>query len=156
MAHFALLDNADNVINVTVVADEDCLDADGNESELVGIDFCVRVAPHLNTTRSNWKQTSYTSFGGKRYNPDTGEEIEGDALRFNYASVGYTYDEKRDAFIPSRRWSSWQLNETTCQWEPPIPWPPTVLDGVNPGGQTDYEWNEEAYQQDRTQGWVLK
>ena len=79
MAHFALLDNADNVINVIVVADEDCLDADGNESELVGIDFCVRVAPHLNTTRSNWKQTSYTSFAGKRYNPDTGEEIEGDA-----------------------------------------------------------------------------
>ena len=148
MAHFALLDNTNHVINVIVVADEDCLDADGNESELVGIDFCVSGVAHLQTTRSNWKQTSYTSFAGKKYNPDTGEEIEGVALRFNYASIGYTYDETRDAFLPSRKWPSWQLDETTCQWVSPLPHPDFAF-------TEQYYWDEEVYQQDRTQGWVF-
>ena len=77
-----------------------------------------------------------------------GEEIEGDAFRFNYAAVGYTYDEQRDAFIPPRRWSSWQLNETTCQWESPLPHPDFA-------STNQYVWDEALYQEDRTQGWVL-
>jgi hypothetical protein len=54
-------------------------------------------------------------------------------FRKNYAGIGYTYDAARDAFIPPQPYPSWTLNEDTCQWESPVPYP------------TDdkmYEWDE--------------
>jgi hypothetical protein len=56
-------------------------------------------------------------------------------IRKNYAGIGYTYDEERDAFIPIKPFESWILNEDTCQWEPPITYPES--DGI-------YSWNEET------------
>lgn len=53
-----------------------------------------------------WVQTSYSG-----------------NIRKNYAGIGYTYDSGRDAFIAPRPHLSWQLNEKTCQWEPPSPVP---------------------------------
>lgn len=47
-----------------------------------------------------WKQTSYNGTDRK-----------------NYAGVGYTYDEIRDAFIPPKPEGSWVLNEETCLWD---------------------------------------
>lgn len=39
-------------------------------------------------------------------------------LRKNYAGIGFTYDEVRDAFIPPKpEIGEWVLNEDTCQWE---------------------------------------
>ena len=55
-------------------------------------------------------------------------------IRFNYAGIGYSYDEARDAFIPPKPFNSWVLNETTCQWDSPMPYP---SDGEN------YRWDEE-------------
>jgi hypothetical protein len=55
-------------------------------------------------------------------------------IRKNYAGVGFTYDEGRDAFIPPKPYDSWLLNEDTCQWEAPIPYP---TDGLM------YSWNED-------------
>ena len=44
-------------------------------------------------------------------------------IRKNYAGIGYTYDEGRDAFIPPKPYPSWILDETTCQWQAPTPRP---------------------------------
>jgi len=55
--------------------------------------------------------------------------------RKNYAGIGYTYDEDRDAFIPPKPFNSWILNETTCLWEAPIALPDT---------ENRYNWNEET------------
>ena len=55
-------------------------------------------------------------------------------FRKNYAGIGYTYDQERDAFIPPKPFESWTLNEETCQWESPLPYPE---DG------SIYIWNEE-------------
>jgi hypothetical protein len=57
------------------------------------------------------------------------------SIRKNYAGVGYTYDQERDAFISPKPFESWILNETTCQWQSPIPYP---QDG------RIYSWNEES------------
>lgn len=39
-------------------------------------------------------------------------------IRKNFAGIGYTYDEARDAFIPPKPIEGeWVLNEETCQWE---------------------------------------
>lgn len=56
-------------------------------------------------------------------------------IRKNFASIGYTYDAARDAFIPPKPFDSWTLNETSCLWEAPVEYPD---DGQK------YEWNEET------------
>lgn len=61
----------------------------------------------------------------------------GTPFRKNYAGIGYSYDEARDAFIPPKEFNSWVLNEDSCQWEAPIPYP---NDGKN------YLWDEAQQQ----------
>jgi hypothetical protein len=56
-------------------------------------------------------------------------------IRKNYAGVGYTYNEERDAFIPPKPYESWTLNDSTCLWEAPSAYP---QDG------RVYIWNEES------------
>ena len=114
MAHFAQIDENNQVINVIVVGNNDCLDANGQESESVGIAFCKDIVG--NDTR--WVQTSYNS-----------------TFRKNYAGIGYYYDEARDAFIPPQRFPSWTLDEETCNWVSPKPYPE---DGKI------YGWDEDA------------
>jgi len=83
-----------------------------------------------------WIQTSYNTRGGVHYQPNTNEpsEDQSKALRKNYAGIGYTYDATRDAFIPPQPFNSWTLNEDTCLWDSPVPYPE---DGKL------YKWNEE-------------
>lgn len=109
MAHFAKLDENNVVIFVTVGRDED------NEQELT------------ERTGDVYKQTSYNTVGGVH-------QLGGTPFRKNYAGLGYTYDEQRDAFIPPKPFNSWILDEDTCLWSPPIPYPNN--EGI-------YEWNEE-------------
>jgi hypothetical protein len=100
MAHFAKLDENNNVLAVYVV-NNDVITIDGNESEQAGIDFLTGLHGH-----TLWKQTSYNG-----------------TFRKNYAGVGYTYDTGRNAFIAPKPYSSWTLNETTCQWEASVAYP---------------------------------
>ena len=116
MAHFAELDDNNVVLRVIVVGNNDCLDENGNESEAVGIAFCH------NLLGGKWKQTSYNG-----------------NLRKNYAGIGYTYNEKLDAFIPPKPYPSWILNESTAQWNAPIPFP---------DDNKIYVWDEES------QSWI--
>jgi hypothetical protein len=114
MAHFAHLNEINQVIRTSVVNNEVITDTDGNEQEQVGIDFLTQ----LNGGVGWYKQTSYNG-----------------TFRKNYAGVGFTYDSERDAFIPPQPFPSWTLNEDTCQYEAPVPYP------------TDdkmYTWDEET------------
>ena len=112
MAHFAKIGMNGRIIEVLKVNNEVILDADGNESEINGVDFLTKL-----TGWSIWKQTSYNG-----------------NIRKNYAGIGFTYDEDRDAFIPKKPFNSWTLNETTCLWEPPV---------ARPNDGQRYSWNEE-------------
>ena len=119
MAHFAEL-NIDNLVQqVLVVSNSDIVDTNGVESEEIGIGFLKK----LFGANTIWKQTSYNG-----------------NFRKNYAGIGYTYDEERDAFIPPKPYPSWVLNEDTCWYEAPIPYP-------NDGNR--YYWNED------TLSWVI-
>lgn len=117
MAHFAQLDENNVVLQVIVVHNNELMD-NGVESEAKGIAFCQSLFPN-----TNWVQTSYNS-----------------RVRKNYAGVGYIFDAGRDAFIPPKPYASWVLNETTCQWDAPVPVP---TDGKM------YSWDEA------TTSWVL-
>ena len=106
MAHFAKL-GVGNIVERVAVVNNDVA-----TTEQAGIDF-------LNTlykTRDAWKQTSYNTREGVHI-------LGGTPFRKNYAGVGYTYDQTRDAFIAPKPYPSWVLNETTCQYDPPIPYP---------------------------------
>jgi hypothetical protein len=83
------------------------------------------------------KQTNY---------PFWVETFKDRSKRKNYAGIGMTYDEDRDAFIPKKSYTSWVLNESTCQWEPPVPLPGDagVDDPDNPTEIVEYTWDEDT------------
>jgi hypothetical protein len=105
MAHYAFLDSNSIVTEVIVGKDE----GEG------GIDWEQHYGDFRGQT---CKRTSYNG-----------------NIRKNYASVGYTYDSGRDAFIAPKPFANWVLNETSCRWEAPIPMP---TDGKL------YRWNEST------------
>ena len=106
MAHFAKLGVGNIILKVEVVSN------DIATTEQAGVDFLNK----LYNTRDVWKQTSYNN-----------------NIRKNYAGVGYSYDEDRDAFIAPKPFASWTLDETTCQWEAPVAYP---------DDDNSYNWNE--------------
>jgi len=84
-----------------------------------------------------WIQTSYNTRGGVHYNPETGEPSQDQtkALRKNFASIGFTYSEQLDVFIPPKPYASWVLDEETCLWNAPV---------AMPTDDKRYEWNEDS------------
>ena len=115
MAHFAKVVNG--TVEQVIVAEPEFFDT------------------FVDSSPGEWIQTSYNTRGGVHYNPETGEPDGGVALRKNYAGVGFTYDAAKDAFIPPQPYNSWNLNEETCLWEPPVAYPE---DG------NMYTWNEDT------------
>ena len=118
MAHFAKVE--DGTVTNVIVADQDFIN---------GL-----------SDKDKWIQTSYNTYGGKHYEPDTDpprKYISKDKqpLRKNYAGVGFTYDKDKDAFIPPKVNASWRLNPDTCLWEAPVLFP---TDGKN------YWWDETS------------
>ena len=122
MAHFAKLDE-NNIVTKVVVVHNDVA-----TSESAGVAYLN----NLYGTSDTWKQTSYNTYGGEH-------ALDGTPFRKNYAGIGFKYDQTRDAFIEPQPYDSWTLNETTCQWEPPV---------VKPIDNNHYNWNEETQQWD--------
>lgn len=115
MAHYAFLDKNNIVTEVIVGVDENESNTDWEQ--------------HYGNFRGQvCKRTSYNTLGGKHNSGGT-------PFRKNYAGIGYYYDEQKDAFIPPQPFNSWVLNEETCLWESPIPYP---------NDEKLYIWNEES------------
>jgi len=129
MASFAKIGLNSKVIEVLSVVNEVIHDSNGIEQEAIGIDFLTKL-----TGYPLWKQTSYNTYGGVHSSGGT-------PLRKNHAGIGYIYDEDRDAFIPPKIYNSWILNEDTCLWEAPIPYPQD---------NNQYKWNEQNLSWDLT------
>ena len=109
MAHYAYL-NSDNIV-VAV-----CVGRDENDliNGLAPEDYYALGTPYT---------VKRTSFHGN--------------IRFNPASIGYTYDTERDAFIAPQPFPSWILDEATCQWQTPVPMP-------TPNNPPLYDWDESV------------
>ena len=115
MGHFAKVNNG--VVEQVIVAEQEFFDT------------------FVDSSPGVWLQTSYNTRGGVHHDPATGEPSadQSKALRKNYAGIGYSYDAVRDAFIPPKPYPSWLLDEQTCLWIAPAPYP---ADGNH------YAWNE--------------
>jgi hypothetical protein len=70
----------------------------------------------VDSTPGQWIQTSYNTRGGIHYGAD-GQPDGGQALRKNYAGVGYTYDHTKDAFIPPKPVEESVFDEDMCIWK---------------------------------------
>jgi hypothetical protein len=105
MAHYAFLDDKNIVTEVITGINENEL-IEGQNPETWYGNFRGQVC----------KRTSYNG-----------------NIRKNYAGLGFTYDYERDAFIPPKPFDSWTLDEQTCRWQSPNPYP---TDGFT------YFWNE--------------
>jgi hypothetical protein len=105
MAHYAFLDENNIVTEVIVGIDENEL-IEGLDTETWYGNFRGQIC----------KRTSYNA-----------------TIRKNYAGIGFTYDTELDAFISPKPYPSWVLDEETCKWQPPIPYP---------SGNFRHSWNE--------------
>jgi hypothetical protein len=103
MAHFAEIDSNNIVLRVLVV---------DNSLEHRGAEFLANDLGLGGT----WIQTSYNN-----------------NIRYNYAGIGYTYDETRDAFIPPKAncHPEETLDEATCRWICTNEEHKAVIDGNN-------------------------
>ena len=110
MAHFAKVENG--IVTQVIVAGQDVID-----SGLFG-------------EPSSWVQTSYNTRGGVHYGQD-GQPDGGEALRMNYAGIGYTYNGI--GFAAPQPYPSWTLDQATYLWNPPTPMP---VDNKK------YQWDE--------------
>ena len=131
---FAKLDSNNNVIKVHIVAD-------GNAAtEAKGEAFLRKLYWETDTV---YKQTDPRTVAGTHRDGGT-------PFRKNYAAKGGTYDPVRDAFIPKQPFPSWVLNEDTCDYEPPVPYP------IGEGDKENiYNWNETEGRRDPTNAdWV--
>lgn len=115
MAHFAQVKN--NIVQQVIVAEQDFIDS------LFDKEY--------------WIQTSYNTRGGIHYDPETGEPSGKEALRGNYAGIGYIYDKENDVFYPPSPYPSWIISAPDWIWQSPIPYP---IDG------NEYMWDEENLQ----------
>jgi hypothetical protein len=107
MAHYAFL-NDDNIVTEVIVGKDETELIEGLDPETYYGNFRGQVC----------KRTSYNN-----------------NIRKNYAGIGYSYDVELDAFIPPKPFNSWLLDEQTCNWEAPVPYP---SDGFR------YIWNEDS------------
>ena len=118
MATFAKIGSGNIVEQVVAVSNEVAT------TEQAGVEFLQ----NLYNDTATWKQTSYNTYGGVH-------SLDGTPFRKNFAGVGYTYDETKNAFIASKPYASWVLNDDTCLWEAPVAYP---------DDDKEYEWNEDT------------
>jgi len=123
MAHFAKVVNGK--VDQVIVAEPDFFDS------------------FVDSSPGEWIQTSYNTRGGVHYDPETNEPDGGEALRKNFAGVGYNYDAQADAFYPPQPYTSWTLDTDTYLWNPPV---------AMPDDGNRCTWNEETTSWDQADG----
>lgn len=132
MAHYALLDENNIVINVITGIDEDIIQTDLDGAQVGGSSEAWEqfYASRPWFKGLTCKRTSYNTFGNIHL-------LGGTAFRGNFAGINFKYDADFDAFIAPQPYPSWKLNYTTYQWEAPVLIPSdwmTIL----------YKWDEST------------
>ena len=150
MAHFAKINENNEVLQVLAVDDKDVLNSNQQEEESIGQQY---LETHNNWPAHLWIQTSYNTINNQHTNSGT-------PFRGNYAATGYTWDSTNQIFWSPQPYSSWVKNISTASWKSPLGDAPDLTDAQtaeNTAGthKWSYVWNETAYQADNTTGWDL-
>ena len=133
MAHYAFL-NADNEV-IEVITGKD-------ETEAAPDGFADWEAYYLT------KRPGYVGCKRTSYNTNSNQHTDGGTqFRGNYASIGYSYDPDNDVFLEPKPYASWIINSDTWTWKAPLDLPAD-------SDEVSYTWDEDAYQEDNTTGWI--
>ena len=131
MAHYALIDSNNIVVQVITGVDENIIqtDTDGNEVGGTSVAWEQFYASRPEFTGLHCKRTSYNG-----------------NIRKRFAGVGYTYDVNFDVFIEPKPYLSWKLNYTTFEWEAPIACPAEIEGYGWIWSESNQEWIKVARQ----------
>ena len=142
MAHFAKINDENEVLSVLTLDNKDMLNADGVEDESVGQQY---LETHNNWPANQWIQCSYNTANNTHL-------LGGTPFRGNMASIGDTWDPVNQIFWQRQPFPSWVKNLTTARWDAPIGDPRDLTEEeVNdPVNVHTFSWNEE------NQSWDLK
>ena len=116
MAHFAKISEENVVLQVLTLADKDCQNEEGIETESFGQAY---LETHNNWPAHLWIKTSYNTLHNQH-------KLGGTPFRGNYAYVGGTWDNENQIFWPEKPFGSWTKNTTTAKWECPAGDPPAL------------------------------
>lgn len=126
---FAQINENNEVIRVIIISDKDCLDENGFYSEEIATETCNRI--HGFDEKITYK-------------------------KIDNGNVGWKFDERYNAFIPPKPYPSWTFDSENLSWISPLGNRSGLTTTQLQNGYCGYFWDEDAYQLDNTQGWVLK
>jgi len=139
MAHFAKINDDNEVINVLTVNDADVLNDQNVETESVGQTY---LETHNNWPANKWIQCSYNTF--KNTHREGGTPFRG-----NFPSVGFTWDSTNNIFWEPKPFSSWVKHNDSATWKSPIGDAPALTTEEEEAGKY-YLWNETDQSWDLT------
>jgi len=125
MAHYALINSDNIVVQVITGVDENVIqtDLDGTQvggSTIAWERFYESLPQFAGLT---CKRTSYNG-----------------NFRANFAGVGHKYDQDFNVFIAPQPFPSWKLNYTTYRWEAPVARPEEVEGFALKWSEYNKEW----------------
>jgi hypothetical protein len=139
MGYFVILDENNFVIKVDTINNSVF-----TMNNIENVDKANDFLNNLFNTNNVYLQTSYNTRGGVHYTNGIPSQDQSKSFRKNYAGIGYYYDSIRDAFIPPKPYPSWTLNEQSCLWQSPIPYPNTSNIPEPYIWYNRYFWNEDT------------
>jgi hypothetical protein len=143
MAHFAKIDESNNILDVVFVDNSVATDESAGQQHLF---------THNNWPANLWIQTSYNTWANEHNDGGT-------PFRGNYATIGGTWDPTNNIFWDVQPYASWTKDIPSASWKAPIEEPSLTTEQQNQNAANthgwNYEWDETAYQADNTTGWIL-
>ena len=131
MAHFAEIDENNNVVQVLCVDNQLIGEGQGGDSETAGIAHLRTI----NGSDKNYVQTSYNTLRNQHLDGGT-------PFRWNYAEPGSVWDPAQQGFIPVKPFASWVWNDTPKDWEPPTGYPPEGTGIVAVWNEDEGRWDQ--------------
>ena len=147
MAHFAKINDDNEVLNVLVLDDANMLDSDNKEDESIGQQY---LETHNNWPANQWIQTSFNTSQNTHSSGDNSK-----AFRGNYAGIGYVWDATNNIFWQPKPYPSWVKDTTTASWKSPIGDAPALTAEQTSQNEVEthlwgYQWNEDNQSWDLT------
>ena len=143
MAHFAKINDDNEVLSILYIDNEKIQNSEGVETESIGQQY---LQTHNNWPAEKWIQTSYNTENNTHRDGKT-------PFRGNYAGIGYIWDSENNMFFGQKPFPSWVKNTSTASWDPPTPAPDLTAEQQSQNEANTHMWTYEW--DENNQSWVL-
>ena len=143
MAHFAKINDDNEVLSILYIDNEKIQNSEGVETESIGQQY---LQTHNNWPAEKWIQTSYNTENNTHRDGKT-------PFRGNYAGIGYIWDPENNMFFGQKPFPSWVKNTSTASWDPPTAAPDLTAEQQSQNEANTHMWTYEW--DENNQSWVL-